>query len=78
MAKKEKKESETSLLMAYPNKLDEIVYVTCYRKRKQYTRRKALKFFYEAIQGSDGSERERYETIFFQLLEGCIECSDEE
>ncbi len=78
MAKKVKKESEISLLMAAPNKLDEIVYVTCYGKRKQYTRRNALKFFYEALQGSDGSERERYETIFFQLLEGNIECSDEQ
>ena len=58
------------------NKLNEKVAVTCYGKTEQMTRREALEKYYECMKGSEGSEHERYETIFFQLLEGYTECSD--
>ena len=59
------------------SKLNEKVKVTCYRETKTMTRRKAMEFFYEGMKCSEGSEHERYETIFFQLLEGRTNCSDE-
>lgn len=59
------------------NKLNEIVTVRCYRRTRKMRRRNAMQFFYEGMKCSEGSEHERYETIFFQLLEGCMECSDE-
>lgn len=59
------------------NKLNEQVTVTCYNQTEKKTRREALEKYYEGMKCSDGSEHERYETIFFQLLEGYMECSDE-
>lgn len=59
------------------SKMNEKVKVTCYRKTEIMTRREAMQFYYEGMQCSEGSEHERYETIFFQLLEGHMECSDE-
>lgn len=59
------------------NKLNEKVKVTCYRETETMTRRKALEFYYDGMKNSEGSEHERYETIFFQLLEGYKEVSDE-
>ena len=58
------------------SKLNEQVTVTCYNKTEKMTRRKALEEFYEGMLCSEGSEHERYETIFFQLLEGKKVCSD--
>ena len=58
-------------------KLNEKVTVTCYRKTERMTRRKALEFYYEGMKCSEGSEHERYETIFFQLMEGRMTASDE-
>jgi len=59
------------------NKLNEMVMVTCYRQTKKMRRREAMQFYFEGMKCSEGSEHERYETIFFQLLEGHMECSDE-
>ena len=59
------------------NKLNETVYVECYNIQNTMTRREALEKYYEGMKCSDGSEHERYESIFFQLLEGYIECSDQ-
>ena len=59
------------------NKLNEKVTTTCYNKTETKTRREALEKYYNFMKHSEGSEHERYETIFFQLLEGYIECSDE-
>jgi hypothetical protein len=59
------------------SKLDEQVKVTCYRETETMTRRKALEFYYEGMLCSEGSEHDRYETIFFQLMEGRMEVSDE-
>ena len=51
--------------------------MTCYRRTEKMTRREALEFYYEGMKGSEGAEHERYETIFFQLLEGRMAASDE-
>lgn len=59
------------------SKLAEKVEVTCYRKTKTMTRREAIAFYYEGMKNSEGSEHERYETIFFQLMEGRMTASDE-
>lgn len=57
--------------------MDDIVTVTCYRRTKRMKRKKALEFYYEGMRCSEGSEHDRYETIFFQLAEGAMEASDE-
>lgn len=59
------------------NKLNETVYVECYNMQDKMTRRAALEKYYEGMKCSEGAEHERYETIFFQLLEGYTECSDQ-
>lgn len=59
-------------------KLAERVSVTCYNKTETTTRQKALNKYYEGMRCCEGSERERYETIFFQLMDGEMEASDEE
>lgn len=58
------------------DKLNETVSVTCYNQTQKMTRREALEKFYEGMKFSEGSEHERYETLFFQLLEGLTECDD--
>lgn len=52
------------------------VSVTCYGQTKTMTRRQAVAKYYEAMQCSEGSERDRYCAIYFQLLDGETECSD--
>ena len=59
------------------NKLNEQVKTICYKKERKHTRREAMEFFYECMRNSEGSEHERYETIFFQLLAGNMVCSDQ-
>lgn len=59
------------------HKLNEVVTITCYRQKERMKRRDAMAFYLEGMQCSEGSEHERYETIFFQLLAGRTECSDE-
>lgn len=58
------------------NKLNDVVSITCYNKTENMRRRDALEKFYEGMMCSEGSEHERYETLFFQLLEGRMKCSD--
>ena len=59
------------------SKMSENVKITCYNKTRTMTRREAMEFYYEGMCCSEGSEHERYETIFFQLMTGHTECSDE-
>ena len=59
------------------SKLDEQVTTICYGNKRQRTRREALEFYYEAMLNSEGSEHERYETIFFQLMQGRMTATDE-
>lgn len=43
--------------------------VICYGERKHFdTRKKAIEFFLEGMAFSEGSERERYSTIYLELL----------
>lgn len=57
--------------------LDEKVKVTCYRETKKMTRRAAIKLYEEGMRCCDGSERDRYTTIYFQLMDGLTEVTDE-
>lgn len=57
-------------------KLTDMVTVTCYGQTKKMTRQNALEFYMDCMRGSEGSEHERYETIFFQLMDGKKVCSD--
>lgn len=59
------------------NKLNETVTIECYRQKEIKTRREALEEYYDCMKNSEGCEHERYETIFFQLMEGYMECSDQ-
>ncbi len=50
----------------------------CYGKKDTWqSREEAQAFFLKAMAGSEGSEQERYATIYTQLCLGMIECSDE-
>ena len=57
--------------------LDEKVKITCYRQTETMTRRDAIEEYYEGMMCCDGSEAERYTTIYCQLMEGLKVCSDE-
>lgn len=57
--------------------MEEVVTI-CYGKKETWeSRAKAKAFFLEAMAGSEGSEHQRYETIYHQLCVGMKECSDE-
>lgn len=59
-------------------KLDSVKTI-CYGKEKLWDSRKdAADFFLQAIAGSEGSECERYTTIYTKLIEGLDVCSDGE
>ena len=53
------------------------VRVTCYGKTTVWPSRKAaMLFFREGMRNSEGCERERYESIWFDLHDGLSEVSD--
>lgn len=54
----------------------DIVLVTCYNRTESMTRNNALKKFLDCMRNSEGAEHERYETIYFQLVDGKTEVSD--
>ena len=57
-------------------KLDS-VRITCYGETEVWDDRKeATEFFLEAMNGSDGSERDRYAQIYAQLVSGKTVCTD--
>ena len=58
--------------------MNDMVTIKCYGKEHAMTRLKAIKFYKECMECSEGSERDRYVTIFLQLLDGETYCSDEE
>ena len=59
-------------------KLDSVTTV-CYGKTEIWASRKeAADFFLQAMAGSEGSERDRYVTIYTKLISGSDVCSDEE
>lgn len=59
-------------------KLDSVKTI-CYGKEELWDSRKdAADFFLQAITGSEGSECERYTTIYAKLIDGLDVCSDGE
>ena len=57
----------------------EQVTVTCYRQTETMTRKEAIDFYREGMMSCDpgSSECGRYTSIFFQLMEGLTEVTDE-
>lgn len=59
-------------------KIEEIK-VICYDEEEiWYDRKKAISFYFEAMQNSEGSEQARYTKIYTDLLSGKIICTDED
>lgn len=56
--------------------LQEEVTVTCYNETEKMTRGKAIDFYFEGMMCCEGSEGERYKTIYCQLMEGKTNVSD--
>lgn len=55
-----------------------MITVVCYRKEKKWESRKAaLDFYLQGLLACDGAERDRYASIYMQLLSGCDYCTDE-
>ena len=51
----------------------------CYGEVKKWDNREEAKdFFLEAMMNSDGSEHDRYSSIYIQLMNGLPFCTDEE
>ena len=59
-----------------PSKLNEEVTVICYNAKEKMSRRAAMEKYYEGMQCSEGCEHQRYESIFFQLLNGKMTADD--
>lgn len=53
------------------------VTITCYGETETMTRKKALEKYFEGMLYCDGSEQERYTTIYLQLMEGLTNVTDE-
>lgn len=52
---------------------------SCYDEIKEFDdKEKALKFFLDCMNCSEGSEQNRYTQIFLQLCEGHTFCSDDD
>lgn len=58
-------------------KTKDMVTIICYQQKERLERQEAIKKYYEGMLYCDGSEKERYTTIYCQLLEGKKVCSDE-
>ena len=57
----------------------ENIVTVCYgQKQKWNSRKEAEMYFLEGMMNSDGSERERYTTIYLKLLSGEKVCTDSE
>lgn len=53
--------------------------ITCYRRTKRYPeskRKEMADFFLEAMLSCDGSESERYQRIYGDLISGVKKCTD--
>ena len=64
-----------SIKDAEPN--DEVE-ITCYGKKETMKRQEAIAFYREAMEGSDGCEKERYTNIYLGLMSGATVVLDEE
>ena len=54
-----------------------MVTVTCYGQDEVLPRDQAINKYLQGMACSEGSEHERYETIYFQLISGVSKASDE-
>lgn len=57
-------------------KSNDIVTISCYGQIETMTREEALDKYLDCMRHSEGSERERYENIYFALLDGEKLCYD--
>lgn len=56
-----------------------LIKTKCYGQEEVWLdRNQAINFFLEGMRSSEGSERDRYTSIYFQLLDGNNYCTDEE
>ena len=62
--------------MSAAERLNERVDILCYNRWENMTRREGLEKYRQGMLCSDGSEHERYEKIFFDLLEGKMIATD--
>ena len=59
-------------------KPEKTVKTICYGEEKIWdSRRAAMDFFFDAMMGSDGSEKQRYTNVYTKLLMGWEVCSDD-
>lgn len=57
--------------------VDEIITI-CYGNRKKWNcKQEAIEFFVNCLLSSEGSEKERYETILSKIKDGLLICTDE-
>ena len=56
---------------------NDIVTVLCYNREKRYKRSEALKEFRECMLYCDGSERDRYTSVYMGLEEGLSYVDDQ-
>lgn len=57
-------------------KCEDPVRVTCYGQTKTWERKDAMEFFLEGMHCCEGSERDRYVNIYYQLARGAKEAYD--
>lgn len=63
--------------MADNKKKKDSVVTICYGRRQVWkSRREAMNHFLEGMMCSEGSEQQRYATIYAKLVAGETECSD--
>ena len=55
---------------------NDVVTIYCYNQKETITRRDAIDKYLDCMRNSEGSERERYENIYFALLDGEMICYD--
>lgn len=58
------------------SKLDEQVDILCYNQWETMTRREGMEKYLEGVRCCEGAERDRYLSIFFDLLDGKMIASD--
>ena len=58
-------------------KKTDMVKITCYGETEMMDRQEAMTFYRDCADNSDGSERDRYVTILFGLMDGLTEVSDD-
>lgn len=57
-------------------KKKDMVTVTCYGRTETMERNKAMQFYRDCAQNSEGHERNRYFNVLMDLMDGKTECSD--